>query len=110
MLRFRVLLSAVVILSRAMPAQTVEVNEKATRLVLRSGQGSVLMLAVNSRGSQPLNVRLHLEVLDSTDKIEGQAEKEQTIPVGEYSIKLPFSCCDRLIAESTQEVLWYRRQ
>ncbi|HZR28832.1 MAG TPA: hypothetical protein VFA71_08625 [Terriglobales bacterium] len=50
MKRFRVVLCAVVVFffCRVVPAQTIEVNEKATRLLLRDGQGSKLALPVKN--------------------------------------------------------------
>src|SRR5260370_21785144 len=110
MLRFRVLLSTVVILAicRAVPAQSIEIKEKATGLVLREGQGSKLVLAVTNPLPQTVEVRVRVEVLDPQGNVEGKAEKEEAIVVGEHSITLPFPFWDKLTDEQIEEIPWYR--
>ncbi|HTC92743.1 MAG TPA: MG2 domain-containing protein [Terriglobales bacterium] len=109
MMRFRVLLCAVVSLffCRVMPAQTIEVNEKATRLLLREG-GNQIIFSVRNLSSETAQADLHVEVLDSAGKIHGKTEKQEALSPGANRIEVPFSFWSDQAAAENRETLWDR--
>src|SRR5579859_1133132 len=95
MKRFRVVLCAGVVLffCRVVPAQTIEVNEKTARLLLRDGQGSKLVLPVKNFLPQSVEATLQVEVVDIKGAIQEKLQKEEVLAAGESSITLalPFA-------------------
>jgi uncharacterized protein YfaS (alpha-2-macroglobulin family) len=109
MKRFSVLLSTVAILffCRIVPAQTIEVNEKATRLVLREG-GNQLTFAVRNLSSEVAPGHLRIEVLDSDGTNRSQTEQDVTIAPGANRITVPFSFWSQQATVQKRETLWDR--
>src|SRR5579859_2794573 len=109
MTRFRVVLCAVVVLffCRVVPAQIIEVNEKATRLLLREG-GNQVIFPVWNHSSETAQADLRIEVLDSTGKIQGKTEKQETLSPGANRIAVPFSFWSDQAAAQNRETLWDR--
>jgi hypothetical protein len=108
MLRFRVLLAAVAIVffCRTIPAQTIEVNEKATRLMLREGKNQ-LQLSVRNLSPQTVQIHLSVELLDPNGKVQAKTDKHEALSPGENRIIIPFPWSD-LAADHSREMLWER--
>jgi len=109
MLRFRVLLAAVAIVffCRTIPAQTIEVNEKATRIELHDA-GSQLILPVRNLSPETAQAHLRIEILDSNGKIQGKTDEQEAISPGANRIIVPFSFGSDVAGTQTEETLWYR--
>src|SRR5215471_1834714 len=109
MLRFRALLCAVVLLGicRIIPAQTIEVIEKATRLVLREGADQ-LIFAVRNPLQKTIQAHVRVELLDDRGKIQGKTEQQENISSGESRIVIPFSEWSHATATQDRDTLWDR--
>src|SRR5260370_39263591 len=109
MLRFRVLLAAVAIVffCRTIPAQTIEVNEKATRIELHDA-GSQLIFPVRNLSPETAQAHLRIEILDSNGNIQGKTDEQEAISPGANRIIVPFSFGSGIADMQTEEALWYR--
>ncbi|HTD22453.1 MAG TPA: alpha-2-macroglobulin family protein [Terriglobales bacterium] len=109
MLRFRVLLAvvAIVFFCRTIPAQTIEVNEKATRIELHDA-GSQLIFPVRNLSSETVQAHLGIEILGSDGKVRGKTEEQEAISPGANRITVPFSFWTDTADMQTRDAPWER--
>ncbi len=84
------------------------VDEAATRMALRGGQGEV-SLAVENPSAQGFVARVACELLDTEDRVRASLERDEWITPGGASISLKLApALDLANQEELKKFLWYR--